>query len=372
MFAHTLRLGRIFGIPVGLHYSWFIVFVLVTLSLVAQFTAEYPDWAAGVQYSVGVLTSLLLFLSVLLHELGHSVVALRKGIRVRAITLFVFGGVAQIEREPSRPRDEFQIAVAGPAVSFLLAGAFYGFSRGVESLSERLQVLGQSLGRINFILAAFNLIPGFPLDGGRVLRALLWKGTGSYDRGPRLASAAGQGIEYLFIVAGVWIAFSKDFVGGLWMGFIGWFLLSAAQAAVAQLDVRRLLRGIRAVDAMTTDCLVLPRGMSVAELVEEHLLRTGRRCALVVEGDRLLGLITLHQVRRVPRAEWTMTPLEAVAIPESELHAVPPEMELVEVLALMDDYNVNQVPVVRDGRIIGLIGREQLMHVIRTRLELGV
>lgn len=372
MFAHTLRLGRIFGIPVGLHYSWFIVFVLVTLSLVAQFATEYPDWAAGVQYSVGVLTSLLLFLSVLLHELGHSVVALRKGIRVRAITLFVFGGVAQIEREPSRPRDEFQIAVAGPAVSFLLAGAFYGFSRGVESLSEPLQVLGQWLGRINFILAAFNLIPGFPLDGGRVLRALLWKVTGSYDRGTRLASAAGQGIAYLFIVAGVWIAFSKDFVGGLWMGFIGWFLLSAAQAAVAQLDVRRLLRGIRAVDAMTTDCLVLPRGMSVAELVEEHLLRTGRRCALVVEGDRLLGLITLHQVRRVPRAEWTMTPLEAVAIPESELHAVPPEMELVEVLALMDDYNVNQVPVVRDGRIIGLIGREQLMHVIRTRLELGV
>ncbi len=372
MFTHTIRLGRILGIPVGLHYSWFIVFVLVTLSLVAQFATEHPEWASGISYSLGVVTSLLLFLSVLLHELGHSVVALRKGIRVRAITLFVFGGVAQIEREPSRPRDEFHIAVAGPVVSFLLAGVFSGFSRGVEALSEPLHVLGQWLGRINFLLAAFNLIPGFPLDGGRILRAALWRATGSYDRGTRLASAAGQGIAYLFIVAGVWIAFSGNFVSGLWMGFIGWFLLSAAQATVAQLDVRRLLRGIRAVEAMTTDCLILSRGMSVAELVEEHLLRTGRRCALVVEGDRLVGLITLHQVRRVPRSEWAVTPLEAVAIPEAELHAVPPEMELVDVLALMDDRNVNQVPVVRDGRVVGLLGREQLMHVIRTRLELGV
>jgi Zn-dependent protease len=372
VFAHTIRLGQLFGIPVGLHYSWFIVFVLVTLSLVAQFATEYPEWSSGVAYGLGVVTSLLLFLSVLLHELGHSVVALRKGIRVRAITLFVFGGVAQIEREPSRPRDEFHIAVAGPVVSFLLAAAFYGFSRGVETLSEPLHALGHWLGRINFLLAAFNLIPGFPLDGGRILRAALWRATGSYDRGTRLASAAGQGIAYVFIVVGVWVAFSGHFVNGLWMGFIGWFLLSAAQATVAQLDVRRWLRGIRAAEAMTTDCLILPRGMSVAELVEDHLLRTGRRCALVVEGDRLMGLVTLHEVRRVPRSEWAVTPLEAIAIPEAELHAVPPEMELVDVLALMDDHNINQVPVVRDGRIIGLLGREQVMHVLRTRLELGV
>jgi Zn-dependent protease/CBS domain-containing protein len=372
VFTHTIRLGRLLGIPVGVHYSWFIVFVLVTLSLVVQFATDYPGWAPGMQYGVGVLTSVLLFLSVVLHELGHSIVAQRKGIRVRAITLFVFGGVAQIEREPSRPKDEFEIAVAGPVVSVLLAGAFSGFSRVMEPTSEPLQVLGQWLGRINFILAAFNLIPGFPLDGGRILRAILWKATGSYDRGTRLASAAGQGIAYLFIIAGVWIAFSGSVMSGLWMGFIGWFLLSAAQAAVAQLDMRRLLMGVRAEDAMTTDCLILPRGMSVAELVEDHFLRTGRRCALVVEGDRLVGLITLHQVRRVPRSEWAVTPLEAVAIPEAELYAVPPEMELSEVLALMDDHQVNQVPVVRNGRIVGLLGREQLMRVLRTRLELGV
>lgn len=371
MFAHTLRLGRIFGIPVGLHYSWFIVFALVTLSLVAQFAREYPDWTREVSYGLGLLTSLLLFLSVLLHELGHSVVALRKGIRVRAITLFVFGGVAQIEREPSRPRDEFEIAVAGPVVSLLLAGIFYGFSQGMRSASEPFYALGRWLGQINFLLAAFNLIPGFPLDGGRILRAFLWKLTGSYEQGTRWASAAGQGIAYLFILGGVWIAFSGDFVSGLWMGFIGWFLLSAAQAAVAHLDVRRLLRGVRAVDAMTTECLLLPRSMSVAELVEDHLLRTGRRCAVVTDGDRVVGLVTLHQVRQVPRSEWEVTPLEAIAIPEAALHAVPPEMELVEVLALMDDYQINQVPVVHNGRILGLLGREQLMRVIRTRLELG-
>ena len=372
MFQQSVKFGRILGIPVGVHYSWFIVFVLVTMSLVAQFAVAHPDWSLGEQYGVGLATSLLFFVSVILHELGHSVVALRKGIPVRSITLFVFGGVAQIEREPSRPRDEFHIAVAGPAVSLLLAGLFYALSLEVKAVSEPLGALTGWLGQINFILAAFNLIPGFPLDGGRIFRAVMWKYTGSFDRGTRIASTAGQGIAYLFILGGVWVAFSENFVSGLWLGFIGWFLLNAAQATVSQLDLRRVLAGLRAGDVMTRDCLVMPSDASVAELVEEQLLRTGRRCALVAADDRLVGLVTIHQIRQVPRDRWPHTRLSSIAIPAAELHAVSPEMELADALALMDDYRINQVPVVLNGRIIGLLSREQMMHILRTRLELGV
>jgi Zn-dependent protease/CBS domain-containing protein len=356
---------------VGLHYSWFIVFVLITLSLVAEFAVSHPHWSRFEHYGVGLATSVLFFVSVLLHELGHSVVALRKGVPVRAITLFVFGGVAQIEREPSRPADEFQIAIAGPVVSFLLAGLLYGLSAGAETVSEAVSTLGQWLGRTNFMLAAFNLIPGFPLDGGRVFRALMWKYTGSFDRGTRIASATGQMIAYLFILGGVWIAFTSNFISGLWLGFIGFFLLSAAQATVVQLDVRRMLDGIRARDVVATDCLVMPRSESVAGLVEEQLLRTGRRCALITDDDRLVGLVTIHQIRQVPRDDWSVTSLGSIAIPVAQLHAVPPDMELADVLTLMDDYNVNQVPVVSEGRVLGLLSREQMMHVIRTRMELG-
>ncbi|MCS6806901.1 MAG: site-2 protease family protein [Acidobacteriota bacterium] len=371
MFTQSIKLGKLLGIPVGLHYSWFIVFVLVTLSLVTQFAASHPHWSRAEHYAVGLATSVLFFVSVLLHELGHSVVALRKGVPVRAITLFVFGGVAQIEREPSRPTDEFHIAIAGPMVSFLLAGLFYVLSAGTVTMSEAVSTLSQWLGRINFMLAAFNLIPGFPLDGGRVFRALMWKYTDNYEQGTRIASASGQMIAYLFILGGVWIAFTGNFVSGLWLGFIGFFLLNAAQATVAQLDVRRMLAGIRAKDVMTTDCLVMPRGESVAELVEEHLLRTGRRCAVITDENRLVGLVTVHQIKKIPRDEWPMTPLGSIAIPIAELHAVPPDMELADVLRLMDDQGVNQVPVVSDGHVLGLLSREQMMRVIRTRFELG-
>ncbi len=372
MFQQTLRFGRILGIPVGVHYSWFIVFVLVTLSLVAQFTVAHPGWSLGEQYGVGLATSLLFFISVILHELGHSVVALRKGIPVRSITLFVFGGVAQIEREPSRPMDEFQIALAGPVVSLLLAGLFYGLSLEATPVSEPLGTLTGWLGQINFVLAVFNLIPGFPLDGGRIFRAVMWRYTGSFERGTRIASATGQGIAYLFILGGVWLAFSENVVSGLWVGFIGWFLLHAAQATVSQLDLRRVLAGLRAGDVMTRECLIMPGQANVAELVEEQWLRTGRRCALVADDDRLLGLVTVHQIRQVPRERWPLTTLGSIAIPAAELHTVPPEMELADVLALMDDYRINQVPVIINGHIVGMLSREQMMHILRTRLELGV
>jgi Zn-dependent protease len=370
MLTQSLRFGTILGIPVGVNYSWFVIFVLITLSLTTQFTHLHPDWSYSEHLIFGIATSLLFFISVLLHELGHSIVALRYHIPVKAITLFVFGGVAHIGKEPEKPVHEFNIAIAGPIVSTVLGGLFYLLAALAQGMAEGVMALGEWLGRINLMLALFNLLPGFPLDGGRLLRAVVWKYTGSYERATVVAAGSGQLVAYGFILFGIWEAFRGEFISGLWIGFIGWFLLTAAQATGVQLRFRSALRGVTASDVMSSDCLRLPGNITIASLVDNYLLKGGVRCSMIMDGDQFRGLVTLHEIKRVPRDQWAVTSLQTVMVPDSMLSKVSATTPIDVVLQRMNEENINQIPVVENGRLVGIVSRDRLLSVIQMYLEL--
>ncbi len=368
----SVKLGRIWGIPVELHVSWFLIFALVTWSLaVGYFPAEYPDLPGVACWALGVITSLLFFGSVLLHELMHSVVALRNRIPVHGITLFIFGGVAQISQEPADAGTEFRVAIAGPLTSLILAAAFAGLWW-LDGAIPYLAAPSVWLMRINLILALFNLIPGFPLDGGRVLRAVIWRLTGNFYRATQIAASTGQLTAFGFIGLGVLTILTGDWLSGLWLAFIGWFLQNAAATSYAQTNMQRALRGITVAQVMTRDCPLVPAHTSLQQLVEDHVLTGGRRCFFVTEDDRLRGLLTLTDVTRVPKQRWAETEVGQVAVPWDRMVRVAPDRPLLSALQAMTDANINQVPVVAGDQLVGLISREQMLNYIRTRAELGM
>ncbi|MBN1890386.1 MAG: site-2 protease family protein [Thermoflexales bacterium] len=368
----SVKLGRIWGIPIGLHASWFLIFGLVTWSLAAgYFPGEYPALPSGAYWLLGALTSLLFFGSVLAHELGHSWVALRHQIPVRSVTLFIFGGVAHIGREPRTPGAEFRIAVAGPLTSAGLALAFGGLFL-LDRHIPYLAAPSMWLARINLMLALFNLIPGFPLDGGRVLRALVWKISGSFYRATQVAAFSGQVVAFGFIGLGALTVIGGNWFNGVWLVFIGWFLQNAAAATYAQANMQQSLRGITVGQVMQRDCWQIPGPLTLDQLVEEHVLTGGRRCFLVTDADQLQGLLTLRDVSAVPKADWgQITAMQAMR-PLDQLVRVEPATELQAALRLMDEANVAQVPVVEGQRIAGMLSREQVLHYLRVRAELGV
>src|SRR5579872_6645340 len=270
-----IRLGRIFGIPIYIHSSWFIIFALITLTVAEQFKAQHPQWSVVQHWSVGLITSFLFFWSVLFHELSHSVVARHYKIPVDSITLFVFGGLSRITRDPDSAWKEFNVAIAGPISSLFLAGCFWVIAKYAHG-GQMVTAASYWLAEINGILAVFNLVPGFPLDGGRVLRGIAWGITKNFDKATKIASTTGKIFAYLMIILGAWQALNGNWVGGLWTAFIGWFLLSAAQESYAQVAVQNTLTGVRAGDVMTHDIPTVTRDMSIDEYVHE-VLRTGAR-----------------------------------------------------------------------------------------------
>ena len=372
MIGQSIKVTRIRGIEVGVHYSWFIVFVLITFSLTARFASEHPQWTLVEHYAVGIATSLLFFSSILVHELAHSFVALAKGIPVRSVTLFVFGGVAQIGREPDRPMTEFQIAIAGPIASAVLALGFGVIAYLGGEQFERLSALAGWLASINLMLAIFNLVPGFPLDGGRIFRAALWHMTGSLTKATRIAAGTGQGIGYVLIFLGIVTGFTANWFSGLWLAFIGWFLMNAAQESVVQVSVRSALSGLAAEDVMSRDCQTVDGRMSLAELVRDQVLRTGQRCFTVTDGNRLKGLVTLHQIKAVPQERWAHVSVGDAMTPVSQLRIVPPDTPLLELLRLLEGRDINQVPVVAGDRLVGMITRDHLLRVLTAKMELGL
>lgn len=368
----NVKLGRIFGIPVGLHASWFLIFGLVTWSLaLGYFPAEYPALSPATYWLLGALTSILFFGSVLLHELGHSIVALRNGIAVRGITLFIFGGVAQIDQEPNTPGAEFRIAIAGPATSLglaLLFGALWLLDQPIPHLAAPTMWLA----RINLMLAAFNLIPGFPLDGGRVLRAIVWQVTRSFQRANQVASVSGQVVAAGFIGVGVFIILGGNLFNGLWLVFIGWFLQNAAAATYAQASLREQLRGVKVGQLMSHDHPRVFTRMSLQEVIEDQILSTGQRCFLVVDDGHLVGVLGLRDVAAVPKTERAGTLVAQVMVPWERLSVVTPETELMDALQLMDDRQVAQLPVAVGDLVLGMISREHVLRYIRLRSELKV
>lgn len=369
----SISLGKVFGIPIGFHFSWFIIFVLITLSLaLAVFPQEYPSWAVSTYWIVGLITSLLFFASIVAHELMHSIVALNRGIPVKSITLFVFGGVSQITKEASDPRTEAVMAAAGPLTSLVLAGVLYVIFLGTQNVYQPVAAISQWLSTINLLLALFNFIPGFPMDGGRVFRAIVWGITGNYRQATHVASIVGRTVAYLFILIGILIIFTGNFLSGLWLAFIGWFLENAASSSYRQVELRDALKGFKARDLMTSDCSFVQPDTTLKDLVYQQILPSSKRCFLVQEDGQLDGIVTLHNVRDIPQTRWDTTDVKDAMTPFDKMKTVPPDEEAMAVLERMDAEDINQMPVVQDGRVVGMIARDSLIRFLRTRADLGV
>jgi Zn-dependent protease/predicted transcriptional regulator len=370
-----LRIGKILGIPIYLHSSWVVIFVLITLSLAMQYKQLHPQWSDAQHWTVGILTSVLFFSSVIFHELAHSVVAQYYKIRVISITLFFFGGLARIERDPSKAIQEFNIAVAGPFASGFLAAAFYALTL-LFPQTEMVGALALWLCRTNGALALFNLLPGFPLDGGRIFRAIVWGFTKDFSRATRVAGAGGKLVAYAMILFGVGYAMTtRDWVSGIWFAFIGWFLLNAAQESVAQLTIRETLSGLHAADVMSHEVPTVSPALSLEDYSSE-VLRTGRRCHLVVSGGRLIGMMNVHTLNSVLRSEWAHTSVQAAMIPREKILWATPEEPLLGLLERLLTADVNQMPVVsgsNDGaaQIVGMVTRDSILRVMQARTELG-
>jgi Zn-dependent protease len=372
MTRNQIPLGRIFGISIGLDYSWFLIFILLTWSLaVSYYPAALPAQSVALYWTLGAVSAVMLFVSVLLHELGHSFVALRYGVPVRSITIFLFGGVSQIGGEAPSAGAEFWIALAGPAVSAALAVVF-GLLQVLLSGSGPLFALAKYLAYINGALALFNLIPGFPLDGGRVLRAILWTTTHDFRRATLIASSVGRVIAFIFILWGVSQIFGGNFSGGLWIAFIGWFLESAASAQAQQQVLQGALAGHTVSEAMNRNYARIPPTTRLQELVDGHILGAGRRCFVVMAGDQAVGLVTLHQIKEVPREKWPTTTAADAMTPVAGLKRVRPETPLWAATEEMDRDGVNQLPVMTDGQILGMLSRDDVISFLRTLRELGV
>lgn len=376
MRAH-IKLGRIFGIAIGLHYSWIIIALLVTLSLRSQFAAVHPDWSTTTTWTTAIITGLLFFVSILLHELSHAAVAKRRGLPVRAITLFALGGVAQIEKDAADAKTEFWMGIMGPIASVLigvvclLLSYLLGWNLAGEP-NGPIAAMFMWLGVINIALAIFNMIPGFPLDGGRVLRAIVWWITGDANRSTRIASVVGQFVAFGFIMIGILRFFGGAGFGGLWLAFIGWFLLDAARASGAQIQIAERLNGVRVGDVMTREFPVVDGNSNLETFVHEHLLPSGHRCFVVLEQGRPAGIITPHEVKTIARARWPYTTVGDVMRSLESLSTVGPERPVTEALELMGREDVNQVPVVQRGTLAGIISRGHITRLLQTRAELDV
>jgi Zn-dependent protease/predicted transcriptional regulator len=371
----SIRLGRFFGIEVGLHYSWFLIAFLITMSLSAQFQASNASWGGPVIWAVSIVTAILFFVALLAHEMSHALVARARGLTTRAITLFALGGLAQIEKEPEDAKTEFLVGIVGPISSAVIGVVCLGIARGAgwrEGAQPGTPVAAMFLwlGYINLTLAAFNMIPGFPLDGGRILRSIIWWSTGSGDRATQLAARIGQMVALLFIALGIFRFFGGAGFGGLWIAFIGWFLLQAAGASYTTVTVMKGLEGVSVGDVMTRDCASVDGNLNVQNFVEEHLLHSGRRCFVVEQNGEMVGLVTPQEIRSLERARWPYTTLNDVMRPLDQVHTVTPATPVSEALATMGRDDVNQLPVMSNNRLEGIVSRAHVLQALQTRAEL--
>lgn len=369
-----LKIGRILGIPIYIHTSWIFIFGLSIWLIAGEYAQLHPHWSTAEHWTTGALTSILFFASVVFHELSHSVVAQHYKIRVVSITLFLFGGVARIARDPGKPSQEFNIAIAGPLASGLLAVVFLGVTL-FYPYEGMIGALATWLAWMNGSLALFNLLPGFPLDGGRIFRAIVWGVTKDYSRATRIAGGSGQLVAYGMIAVGAWHAFHADLLNGLWLALLGFYLRNAAQESVAQVTIRASLIGLSAGDVMSQDVPIVGGHLSLEDYGSE-VLRTGRRCHMVVSDNNLAGMMNVHTLNAIPRDEWAQTSVQGVMIPREKILWAGPEEPLQRLLDRLLAADINQMPVVsasEDGsaHIIGMITRDSILRVIQTRTELG-
>jgi Zn-dependent protease/CBS domain-containing protein len=365
----SVRLGRVLGIDIGIHYTWLFAFVLIAWSLaVGYFPGAVSGVGAATNWALGIIAALLLFASVLLHELSHSLVARSRGLNVDSITLFIFGGVSNLRTEATTAGDEFLVAVVGPISSLVLAGIFWLLGQGLPATSALGALLGY-LAFVNLLLGAFNLVPGFPLDGGRVLRSLVWGATGNLRRATVVASYAGQIFGWLLIFWGLARLLSGDLIGGLWTAFIGWFLNGAAESTRQEELQRDVLQGIPVSTLMDSSPVLATSGLSVQDFVFEDVLQRGHRALLVADSGRLLGIVTLGDAKKLPQEEWPSTPVSRI-MTVAPLKTVAPESDLREAIGLMAESGLHQLPVIRNGQVVGLLSRSDIVRYLQLRQEL--
>jgi Zn-dependent protease/predicted transcriptional regulator len=372
----SLKLGRVLGIDIGVHYSWVIIAFLIVFSLAGQFRLANPQWTPQLIWALAGITALLFFASILIHELSHAAVAKSRGMSVQSITLFALGGVANIEKESTDAKSEFWMAIVGPITSVVIGFIFLGLAR---ATGWRLEIgtpaspFGAAflwLGYINIALAIFNMIPGYPLDGGRVFRAIVWQVTGSMARATRIAAGVGQFIAGALIVFGLLRFLMSGSFGGLWTAFIGWFLSQASSASSAETVATAALTGVRVGDVMSKDCATVDGTMNLRIFAEEYLLRTGRRCFIVLENGRQAGLVSINELKDMKRERWPFTTVAEIAIPLDHIKTVSPDTPVTEALQIMVRENANQLPVVSNGTVIGAITRVNVFQFLQTQDEL--
>ena len=374
-----ITIGRLFGVRIQVHPSWFIVFALVVFYLA---TAGAPDrrdtLSPGLNLLRAVIVALIFFASVLVHELAHALVARRLGVAVSEITLFIFGGAANLEQEAPRPRTEALMAVAGPIASLVVGVLFFAVWAVLrDNTGEVARVVAGSafaLGGINVLLAVFNLIPGFPMDGGRILRALLWALTGNFVRATRFATFVGRGFAYLLIAAGFAIAISGDIAQGIWLAFIGWFLNQAAEASYRRVALEKLVSGVRVEHVMDRDVAVVNPNLTLDTFVEQHLLSGQAMLYPVMHDDVLVGTVELGQVRGVPREQWPFTRITDVMTRGTGLRTVTEREPLADAITQFEESGTSAIPVVDPEtrrQLLGLLTRDGVFRALRARSELA-
>lgn len=367
------RLFRIGGIDIRIDYSWFLIFLLVLWSLSSgYFPRVLPDQSAALYWVAGLVATLVFFLSILAHELSHSWMAIRSGIAIPAITLFLFGGVSHMEEEPQDPRTEVKIAIVGPLMSFALAGLFWGL-RAAFSLEGLAGTTLEYLAFINAALGVFNLLPGFPLDGGRVFRALAWWRTGSLERGTKLASDMGKGLALGIMFLGAVEIFAGALLGGVWLIFIGMFLRGMADAGFQQLMVRRALGDVSVREVMIEEPVSVGPDTTIQELIEEGFLRHGYRGFPVVESGKVRGVISIDDVKGLPEEERRSGRVADHMQHLSEALEISPDASLAGAVAQMGRQSAPRLLVIRDGRLLGMLTKTGLSRFIELRriLESG-
>ena len=376
------------GIRISINYTWFIVLGLVVWNMRGLFRDTYGNFSTATVWAISVASALLLFASVLLHELSHSFVGNRLGLGIKGITLFIFGGIAQLGKEPDDPNTEIQVAAAGPACSLVLSLLFYCLWMLLYALQERspagvfriphssvqdspLMALCKYLGHANATLLLFNLVPGFPLDGGRLLRAILWKRMGDVGRSTRIASNMGKGFAILLIVVGLLMIFVMNEFGGAWLVLIGMFLQQAAAGSYQQVLIKKALGGVKVRETMSADVVYVSPSLTLDALVESFFFRYRFSSFPVVDGEVLVGVVDLDEVKHVPREQWHLTTTRDVMTAISEELVVRPDDEAVDALAKMVKSGLGKLPVVAGDRLVGVLTRRDVMALLRMKTDLG-
>lgn len=382
------RIGKIAGITIRIDWSWLLILLLITWNLSTAFSDYRAEWTPGERWGLALIAALLFFVSLLAHEMAHSLVARARGVPVRNITLFLFGGVSNIERDPDSPESEFQITVVGPITSFVIGVVLLVIANVIaapdamvaeDMISELspLALIVYWLGSVNVLLAVFNLIPGFPLDGGRLLRSALWRATGDLTRATRWASWTGQAIAWLMITAGIAMAFGaripffgSGFGNGLWLAFIGWFLNMAAIQSYQRIVINDVLEDVTVAQMMRANPPVVAGDITVSDLVHKYVMGTDDHAFPVVDEGRLVGLVTLEDVRRVQRSDWEQTLVSAIMTPADDLITTHPDEPAEEAWEKLTRRDVRQLPVVRGAEVVGVLRRSDIIKWLRLQAEL--